>query len=147
MKGPGSRTHVLVKEVEFSHTDLAGIAHFSNFGRFMEAAEHLFLRTAGVPVVDRIDALTHAGFPRFEVNVKHELPLRFGDMVELRLQVTRLRPGGIEYRVEFHLPAGRAAVGTMKCGYCRFVDGAIQVAPIPEAHFRRLAEAAGIDPD
>ena len=144
MKGPGSTIYTLVKEVEFSHTDLAGIMHFSNFGRFMEAVEHVYLRAAAVPVVDRIDALTHAGFPRFEVNVKHELPLRFGDQVELRLQVTRLRLSGIEYRIEFHLPAGRAALGTMKCGYCSFVDGVIQMAPIPEGHYQRLAEAAGI---
>ena len=34
----------LTRQVEFSETDMAGIAHFTNFFRFMEAAEHAFFR-------------------------------------------------------------------------------------------------------
>ena len=30
----------LVRQVEFSETDMAGIVHYSNFFRYMEAAEH-----------------------------------------------------------------------------------------------------------
>ena len=33
--------------VEFYETDLAGIAHFSNFYRWMESAEHAFKRERG----------------------------------------------------------------------------------------------------
>ena len=30
--------------VEFGDTDMAGIVHFANFFRYMESAEHAFLR-------------------------------------------------------------------------------------------------------
>ena len=34
------------RRVEFADTDMAGIVHFASFFRFMESAEHDFLRTA-----------------------------------------------------------------------------------------------------
>ena len=37
----------LTRQVEFSETDMAGIMHFSNFFRFMEAAEHAFFSVFG----------------------------------------------------------------------------------------------------
>ena len=40
----------IVREVEFSDTDMAGIMHFSNFFRFMEAAEHAFFRSLGLSI-------------------------------------------------------------------------------------------------
>ncbi len=39
--------------VEFYETDLAGITHFSNFYRWMESAEHDFLRVRGVGAPSR----------------------------------------------------------------------------------------------
>ncbi len=38
------------RRVEFADTDMAGIVHFANFFRFMEAAEHEFLRSRGLSV-------------------------------------------------------------------------------------------------
>ena len=40
----------IVRQVEFSDTDMAGIMHFSNFFRFMEAAEHSFFRSLGFSI-------------------------------------------------------------------------------------------------
>ena len=37
----------VTRHVEFSETDMAGVMHFSNFFRFMEAAEHGFFRSLG----------------------------------------------------------------------------------------------------
>src|SRR5260221_14772436 len=39
------------RRVEFSDTDMAGIMHFSNFFRFMEATETAFMRSLGLSVV------------------------------------------------------------------------------------------------
>ena len=39
------------RRVEFSETDMAGIVHYSNFFRHMEAAEHAFFRSLGYSVV------------------------------------------------------------------------------------------------
>ena len=38
------------RRIEFADTDMAGIVHFANFFRFMEAAEVEFLRARGVSV-------------------------------------------------------------------------------------------------
>ena len=38
------------RRVEFGDTDMAGIMHFANFFRFMEAAEPDFLRSLGLSV-------------------------------------------------------------------------------------------------
>ena len=35
------------RRVEFAETDMAGQVHFSNFFRYMEAAEHAFFRSLG----------------------------------------------------------------------------------------------------
>jgi YbgC/YbaW family acyl-CoA thioester hydrolase len=137
----------IYKDVEFSHTDLAGIVHFSNYGKFMEVAEHAFLAEAGMPVVERFADGSHGGFPRLDVQVRYHLPLRFGDRVELRLRVARLRAGGIEYEVDFHVPQGLAAEGRMKVVYCVFpAAGGLHPALIPENHRlsleRRLSRAS-----
>src|SRR5215831_6794970 len=38
------------RRVEFADTDMAGIVHFANFFRYMEAAEVEFLRSRGLSV-------------------------------------------------------------------------------------------------
>src|SRR5213078_989612 len=38
------------RRVEFADTDMAGIVHFANFFRYMESAEHEFLRSHGLSV-------------------------------------------------------------------------------------------------
>jgi len=43
----------LVRRVEFIETDMVGIVHYSNFSRYMEAAEHAFFRSLGISVVTR----------------------------------------------------------------------------------------------
>ena len=40
----------LTRRVEFAETDMAGIVHFANFFRMMEAAEHAFFRSVGFSI-------------------------------------------------------------------------------------------------
>ena len=51
------------RRVEFSDTDMVGIAHFTNYFRFMEEAEHALLRARGLSVVLKDDRGT-LGFPK-----------------------------------------------------------------------------------
>ena len=46
-------TFLTTRLVEFSDTDMAGIVHFANFFRFMESAEHAYLRGCGLSVVSQ----------------------------------------------------------------------------------------------
>ena len=51
------------RRVEFADTDMAGIVHFSNYLRYMEMAEHDFLRSIGFSVNGTIEG-RHVGWPR-----------------------------------------------------------------------------------
>ncbi len=75
-----------VRRVEFSDTDMAGIMHFTNILRFMESAEHAFLRSLGHSVaLEEVDP--SLGLPRVRVEAEFRSPFRFEDEVEIELQV------------------------------------------------------------
>jgi hypothetical protein len=52
---------------QFSETDLAGIAHFANFFRWMEEAEHAYFRSVGLSV--RTEYQDHG--PRLAARLHH----------------------------------------------------------------------------
>src|SRR5439155_7189320 len=53
----------VVRRVEFSETDMAGIVHYSNFFRYMEAAETQFFRSLGFSLMTR-QVQPPVGWPR-----------------------------------------------------------------------------------
>lgn len=55
--------YTATRVVEFSETDLAGIVHFSHFFRWMESAEHEFVRSLGSTVHGESGGLSY-GFVR-----------------------------------------------------------------------------------
>ncbi|MBI5394886.1 MAG: acyl-CoA thioesterase [Verrucomicrobia bacterium] len=74
--------------VEFPDTDMAGIMHFTNFFRFMEAAEHAFHRSLGFSVNwEKADKSLGVGWPRVKAECEYKRPLRFEDEVEIHLLV------------------------------------------------------------
>jgi YbgC/YbaW family acyl-CoA thioester hydrolase len=88
------------RRVEFSETDMAGIVHFSNFFRYMETAEHEFYRSLGFSVVlNQFDP--PLGFPRVHAACDYKKPLRFGDTVEIHLQVKEKRSRVLSYQFRF----------------------------------------------
>jgi acyl-CoA thioester hydrolase len=90
------------KRVEFSHTDMAGIMHFSNFFRFMEAVEHDFFRSFGHSIVGaKADDGAHLGWPRVSCQCDFTVPLHFEDEVELHLIIREIRSSSIKYEVIF----------------------------------------------
>ena len=94
--------HKIQKMVEFSHTDMAGIMHFSNFFKFMEAVEHDFFRSLNKSIVGARDAEgNHLGWPRVNCECKFFKPLRFEDVIDLHLIVREMRSSSICYEVIF----------------------------------------------
>src|SRR5439155_10782509 len=88
------------RRVEFSETDMAGIVHYSNFFRYMEAAEHEFFRSLGFSVVTRqVDP--PVGWPRVHAECDYKHPLRFEDEVEIRLLVSQKRSKLFTYEFQF----------------------------------------------
>lgn len=82
--------------VEFADTDLAGIMHFANFLKFVEAAEHAFFRSLGFRVHTAAGAL-HQGWPRLEVACKYHRPARFEQTLEVGLRLEELRTTSLRY--------------------------------------------------
>ena len=78
------------QRVEFADTDLAGIAHFSNFFRYMERAEHEFLRSLGLSV-HTVDGDDVVSWPRVHADCKYYAPLKFEDELDVDLLVRRKR--------------------------------------------------------
>ena len=79
-----------VRTVEFSETDMAGIVHFSNYAKYLEAAEHRFFRSIGYSIV-AAPTDPRVGWPRVHVEFDFKKPLRFEDEIEIHLLVARLR--------------------------------------------------------
>lgn len=94
----------LTRRIEFAETDMAGIVHFSNFFRMMEAAEHAFIRSLGFSIHSRFGEDT-VGWPRVSATCDYVRPLRFEEEVEIHLLVAELRPRSVRYEFVFRKPA------------------------------------------
>lgn len=126
---------VITRRVEFSETDMAGIVHYSNFFRYMEAAEHAFFRALGFSVVARPGAPA-VGWPRVHAACDYHRPLRFEDEFEVRLRVTEKRSKALTYEFRFRR-SGPGAPEEVARGRLTVVcvthlpDGSMKAAPIP----------------
>jgi YbgC/YbaW family acyl-CoA thioester hydrolase len=90
----------ITRRVEFSETDMAGIVHYANFFRYMEAAEHAFFRSLGFSVVTKqIDP--PVGWPRVHASCDFKQPLQFEDEVEIHLLVTEKKSKSLTYEFRF----------------------------------------------
>src|ERR1700739_3781599 len=84
------------RRVEFVDTDMAGIVHFSNFFRYMEAAEVDFLQARGLSVAMpwREQRL---GLPRVAASCDYVRPVYFEDILETELTVKNVGRKSITY--------------------------------------------------
>src|SRR5260370_30413046 len=79
---------------------MAGIMHFSNFFRFMEAAEHAFLRSLGFSVVLSRSGL-EVHLPRVHAECDYLIPVRFEDQILIRLLVEKKGARSLAYQFRF----------------------------------------------
>ncbi len=97
-------------EVAFGDTDASGWMHFPNVFKYVEKAEHEFLRSQGVLVFDR----AQGGWPRVKVSCDFKRPLLCGDKIEVRLAVSRVGASSVIWDFEVVNAAGEiAAFGSM----------------------------------
>ncbi|MBI2688596.1 MAG: acyl-CoA thioesterase [Acidobacteria bacterium] len=135
----------IVRRVEFSETDMAGIVHYSNFFRYMESAEHGFFRSLGLTIASH--NANSIGWPRVHADCDFRRPLRFEDTVEVELLVKEKRERSIVYAFIFRKtntdPVEEVARGTLAVACIRKdpVTGAMSSVAIPE-EIASLIEAA-----
>ncbi|MDP1579628.1 MAG: thioesterase family protein [Candidatus Didemnitutus sp.] len=135
------------RTVEFAETDMAGIVHFSNFFRWMEACETAFVRSLGLPVVSFMPGQA-VGWPRVNAQCDYRSPLRFGDTVEVRLLVKEVRTRSICYVFQFRkVSDGQVAETPVAQGeivaVCVAGDGrgGMVAQPIPDNYRTKICAA------
>ena len=111
------------RRVEFAETDAAGIAHFSNFFRYMETAEHEFLRCLGLSVHTEADGQM-VSWPRVRAECAYKAPLRFEEEVEVHLTVREKHRKSITYEFHFWKPGGEHVAEGRVTVVCVAIDRA-----------------------
>jgi YbgC/YbaW family acyl-CoA thioester hydrolase len=119
-----------IHRVEFAETDMAGIVHFSNFFRMMEATEHAFFRSLGFTIHGPQDDAT-IGWPRVSATCDYRAPLRFEEEVEIHLIVAEVRSRSIRYQFIFRKVAdGTEVARGSVAAVCAIVNKAGKLVPV-----------------
>jgi YbgC/YbaW family acyl-CoA thioester hydrolase len=134
------------RRIEFADTDMAGMVHFANFFRFMEAAEVAFLRSLGLSVALVWEGQA-IGFPRVAASCDYLQPIRFEDEVDITVEVARVGSKSVTYRFGFEHQGQAVARGQITAVCCRAYrePHALESVEIPAGIRARLLgeEAAG----
>lgn len=130
------------RRVDFCDTDLAGIVHFANFFRYMEAAEVAFLKSKGLNV--KLDWFGDVlGFPRVSVSCDYVSPARFDDILSIDVAVERLGTKSVTYAFSFSRDGEPIARGRMTSVCCRVApDHRIEAIEIPTEIRERIGAAS-----
>jgi len=118
----------IVRLVEFSETDMAGIMHFSNFFRWMEACEAAFYRSLNLPLISFVPGSV-VGWPRVKASCEYKAPLRFNDTIEVRLLVKEVRTKAVIFVFQFR----------------KILDGAVQPAVLAQGEIAAVCVTGGAD--
>jgi acyl-CoA thioester hydrolase len=103
--------------VEFCHTDAAGIAHFSSLMQYVEQAEHAFLRSLGLSVFSFSPG--SYTWPRVKVSAEFLGPAFFEDKLKIELRVKKLGVTSVTYAASIFGPSGRVAECETVCVCCK----------------------------
>jgi acyl-CoA thioester hydrolase len=120
------------RRVEFADTDMAGIAHFSNFFRWMESAEVDFLAGRGLNVALGWDG-RQLGFPRVSASCDYLRPVTFMDVIDIAVRLERVGAKSVTYAFEFSKGGEPVARGRVTSVCCLVSAGhGIEAVEIPE---------------
>ncbi len=108
--------------VEFGETDMAGIVHFTNYFRYMEMAEHAFLRSIGLSVHAENGGMV-VSWPRIRAECQFRAPLTFEDEVEVHLTVRDKTDRTITYDFRLFEKGGRLVATGATTAICASIEG------------------------
>jgi 4-hydroxybenzoyl-CoA thioesterase len=87
-------------KVRFGDIDHAGIAYYPNLYHYLHIAfEEFFESHVGIPYPDLLDK-ERIGFPTVSVTTDFEEPIRYGDILSIRITVTRIGISSVEILFE-----------------------------------------------
>lgn len=125
------------RRVEFRDTDTAGIAHFTAFFYYMEAAEHECLRSLGLSVLMH-DANGRLTWPRVAAACQYLSPARFEDVLSIDVSVNRLGTKSVTWSFLFRIGHRPVAQGTLTSVCCRLEADGPRSMEIPAWFRERL---------
>jgi len=130
------------RRVQFAETDLAGIAHFSAFFRYMEEAEHALWRAAGLSIGKAEET---GGWPRVSAAFDFKSPLRFEDEFDVAIQLGAVTQRSLQYTCTITRGDTLVATGTMTSVCTRREEGQMRAVDLPAeviARLRKVLEEA-----
>lgn len=128
------------RRVEFCETDAAGIAHFATFFVYMEQAEHALLRHLGLSVVSHEGGET-VSWPRVRAECSYRHPVRFEEVLQVRVRVDQLGRRSVTYGFEFSCRGQLIAEGALTAACCHISPGQPpQATDIPDEFRRKLSD-------
>ncbi|MFO0425506.1 MAG: acyl-CoA thioesterase [Planctomyces sp.] len=134
-------SYQMTRVVEFCETDMAGIAHFSNFYIWMEQAEHQFFRSCGLSIVRHEPDGSTIGWPRVSAQCRFESPARYEDLLDIQLTVQRIGTRSLTFDFVFRCGDRVIARGMLKTVCCRVFPGQpLQSFDIPSDYTSRIEE-------
>lgn len=119
---------VMPRRVEFMDTDMAGIAHFTAYFRYMETAEHELFRSLGLAAATK-DSERHLGWPRVSCGFDFKAALRFQDPFEVHIGLTKIGKRSVSYHTEIVRDKQIIATGHTT-SVCCTIDAAGHMASI-----------------
>jgi YbgC/YbaW family acyl-CoA thioester hydrolase len=128
------------RRVQFSETDLAGIAHFSAYFRFMEEAEHALWRAAGLSIGA---GEKNGGWPRVSAAFDYKSPLRFEDEFDVVVRIAEITRRSIRYGFTITRGDTLVGTGTMTAVCTRKEDGQLRAVDLPADVVARLRAVSG----
>ena len=133
------------RRVEFCETDAAGIVHFSSFFLYMEQAEHALFRAMGTSIFPA-DFHSPRDFdppftwPRVRCECEYLGPVKFEDVLEIRVHVERLGTKSVTYSHEMRVANRSVARGRIIAVCSSHVQGKLIGCPIPDGMRESLSK-------
>ena len=125
--------------VQWHDTDAARIAHFAAYFRWMEEAEHEFLRHLGLSVLGR-DGAGEISWPRVSVSCEYCAAVKFEDVLDIDVSVARLGEKSVTYTFAVSHAGRPVARMQLTAVCCRLSgDGPPKGIRIPDEFAQRLA--------
>ena len=98
----------MLRRVNFADTDMSGRVHFTALLRYVEEAEHEWLRGKGIAVGSK-----NGDWPRVHVDCDYRAPIAFGDEIEVSLTVSGVGKSSLTYSFALKKSSVICAEGSM----------------------------------
>ena len=125
-------------KISFGEIDYASIVYYPNFFDYFQRTEEAFMEQIGFPYPYLIGEL-RLGFPIVHVEADFKRPVRYGDAIDIVLEVAQLGTRSVTFG--FRVFKGRELCAEAKITHVTVDLDAFRAVSLPEDLRRRLEKA------